>query len=77
MEITEQTVEAALEKQQAIMEKLGEAYSMKLDDAMGHLHNRFVTFISESKLPLPHVVIVLEILLREAVDQAMRQYVGE
>ena len=76
-EITDQDAQLAIEKQQAIMEKIGEAYIAQLDDLMGHLHNQFVAFISESKVPLPHVALVLQILQKEIVDQAMHKYLGE
>jgi hypothetical protein len=66
----------ALEKQQAVFEKLAEEYSNQLDDDMGKLHNQFVGFISASKLPLPQVALVLEVLLRETVDEAIRRYMG-
>jgi hypothetical protein len=76
MDITEQTVGMAIEKQQALLEQLSEVYSAKLDDEMGKLHNQFVAFISASKLHLPQVALVLEILLKETVDEAMRKYMG-
>lgn len=41
---------------------------------MGHLHNRFVGFISEAKLPLTHVIMVLSVLLDEAKEQARKKY---
>jgi hypothetical protein len=74
---TDEAVTEAVAKQQALMEELGKAYSAKLDEDMGKLHNQFVTFISAAKLPLPQVALVLEILLREVVDQAMSKYMGD
>jgi hypothetical protein len=66
----------ATEKQQAVIEKLREEYLSRLDDNMGQLHNQFVAYISASALPLPQVALVLEILLKETVDEAVRRYMG-
>lgn len=44
-------------------------------EMMGHLHNRFVAFISESKLPIPMVITVLQLLLHESVDMAVEKYI--
>jgi hypothetical protein len=41
---------------------------------MALLHNRFVAFIAESRLPLPQVLLVLEMLITETIDQAKRKY---
>lgn len=57
-----------------IVEKILESKGRQMEDEMGQLHNRFVAFISESKLPLPMVVLVLEMLLAEATDQALVKY---
>ena len=69
-------VQEKLAKQQALIDKVGEEYLSRLDDEMGRLHNQFVAFISATKVPLPHVVMVLQILLRETTDEAMRRYLG-
>ena len=45
-------------------------------EMMGNLHNRFVGFISEAKLPITHVITVLQLLLTEAVEMANQKYVG-
>lgn len=66
-----------LDKQKIIMEELNSAYLNALDTEMGQLHNQFVAFISASKLPLPQVSLVLEILLRETIDHAIQKYIGE
>jgi hypothetical protein len=50
---------------------------ISITDSMGLLHNTFVSFITEAKLPLPNVIVVLELLLKEAIDQAMHAYIGE
>jgi hypothetical protein len=41
---------------------------------MGHLHNRFVSYISEAKLPLYMVISVLNLLLKEALEMAEAKY---
>ena len=64
------------EKKQAVLEAMAKQYAEQLDNDMGQLHNQFVGFISASKLPLPQVALVLEILLRETVDEAMKRYLG-
>lgn len=72
----EEVQKGLLEKQEIIMKELSTAYLNSLDTEMGKLHNQFVAFISSSKLPLPQVALVLEILLRETVDHAMKKYIG-
>jgi len=44
-------------------------------EMMGHLHNRFVAFISESKLPIPMVITVLQLLLHESIEMAIQKYI--
>jgi len=61
----------------AALERVRLVYENHLTDEMGILHNRFVAFISESRLPLPHVLLVLEMLISETIDQAQKKYVGE
>ena len=50
-------------------------YNTALDQQMEFLHNKFVAYISESKLPVMQVIMVLQILLRESTDMAMQKYV--
>ena len=45
-----------------------------LNDRMGHLHNRMVAFVAESRLPITHVITVLQILLSEATEQAKQKF---
>ena len=73
---TEADVAAALEKKAAVAQALSEEYAAQLDERMGHLHNQFVAFVATSQLPLPHVLLVLEILVSETVAQAKAKYVG-
>ena len=76
IEVTEQNAELAVERQTQLLQHLGEAYSDRLDEQMGQLHNQFVTFISAARLPLPQVLLVLEILVNETVAQATERYLG-
>lgn len=73
---TEADVAAALEKKAAVAQALGDEYSAQLDERMGHLHNQFVAFVAASELPLPQVLLVLEILVAETVAQATAKYMG-
>ena len=61
---------------QELMQKVSGLYDKKLDDEMGKLHNQFVGFISAAELPIPQVLLVLEMLKKETVDQAYRKYLG-
>lgn len=63
-------------QREALLQQLGEAYHQFLDDNMGLLHNQFVGFIAESRLPLPQVTLVLEMLLLEVKLQARKKYLG-
>jgi hypothetical protein len=65
------------EEEAAVLAKLRLVYEKHLDDEMGLLHNRFVAFISESRLPLPQVLLVLEMLVAETKYQAMKKYLGK
>lgn len=59
---------------EAAMEHLRGAYEDHLNDSMALLHNRFVAFIGESRLPLPQVLLVLQMLVAETIDQAKQKY---
>ena len=54
-----------------------ENYNTAIDQQMEHLHNRFVAYISEAKLPVMQVIMVLQILLSEAVEMATKKYVKD
>jgi hypothetical protein len=58
------------------LNELCQAYETHLDDTMGTLHNRFVAFIAESRLPLPQVLLVLKMVESEVVAQAQKKYMG-
>jgi len=63
-----------VEQHEAAIAQLRMAYEDHLEESMAHLHNRFVAFIAESRLPLPQVLLVLEMLVVETVVQAKRKY---
>ena len=43
-------------------------------DQMAMLHNKFVAYISESKLPVEDVIVILNVLLDEAIEQIRKGY---
>jgi hypothetical protein len=59
-----------------IVEMILKNYEDKNSETMGNLHNRFVGFISEAKLPITHVITVLQLLLTEAVEMANQKFIG-
>lgn len=69
-EVNKAQIKALLLKQAELL------YSKQLNDEMGNLHNRFVAFISEAKIPLPQVFVVLDILKAECLELAQKQYLG-
>lgn len=76
-ESTEEQVQELKKKQEAALKELSKVYDQKIEDDMGKLHNQIVGFISTSGIPLPHVVMVLEMLKREAVNLAFKKYLEE
>jgi len=65
------------EQEKAIaLAKLKIVYEEHLNDEMANLHNRFVAFISESRLPLPQALMVIKMLEAEIMDQARLKYMG-
>lgn len=69
-------IQAELEKTAALTHALRAEYEAGLSDEMGKLHNQFVAFIAGAQIPLPQVLLVLELLKRETLDQAYRDYLG-
>jgi len=61
----------------AAVAHLRSVYEDYLNESMALLHNRFVAFIAESRLPLPQVKLVLDILVAETINQAKVKYLGE
>ena len=59
---------------EAAVAHLRSVYEDHLEQNMALLHNRFVAFIAESRLPLPQVLLVLEMLLDETITQAKTKY---
>ena len=62
------------EKRKALQEELAKAYDAQLDETINHTYNRFVSYIANSELPLTHVLMVLEMLKKELMDQAIAGY---
>jgi len=75
METTDEDARQALDRQTELLQHLGESYNAQLDDEMGQLHNQFVVYIAAAHLPLPQVLLVLEILVNETIAQAKAKYV--
>ncbi len=51
-------------------------YQQYITDKTGELHNKLVAFVSESKIPLIQVLLVLELLLDEVKVQLRKQHLG-
>lgn len=66
-----------VENHEAAVAHLREVYEDYLNESMAQLHNRFVAFIAESRLPIPQVLLVLHMLIAETTDQAKKKYLGE
>lgn len=64
------------EEKAVALDKIRHAYEAHLTDEMGNLHNRFVAFIAESRLPLPQALLVIKMLEVEVMDQARKKYMG-
>ena len=59
-----------------IVNRIIEENHAQMVERMGHLHNRFVGYIAEAKLPVNEVITVLAILHKEAVEMASKKYAG-
>ena len=46
-------------------------------ELMEKLNNQIVSFVSQSKLPLPNALMVLKLVESELVAQARKKYLGE
>jgi hypothetical protein len=68
---------SAEERQREALRLFAGEYELALSDRMGSLHNQFVAFISASQIPLPQVLVVLEMLRLETLDQARQMYLKE
>lgn len=69
-------VKAAKPVPSEIVERIVAQYEQQAEDRMGHLHNQFVAFIAAAQVPMPQVVLVLQMLLHEATTQALTKYLG-
>ena len=65
------------DKAAALLKQFEAQFDETLNDRMGHLHNQIVGFVSESRLPITHVITVLQMLLSEANEQAFKKFVKE
>jgi hypothetical protein len=68
--------EQAKVRQKELVVGLRESYDALLDEQMGLLYNQFVAFIAAAELPLPEVLMVLEIISHETINQARLKYMG-
>lgn len=75
-EVTEPDPVGTLKLRQDALDQVRKIYEEHLTDEMGKLHNQFVAFVSESRLPLPQVLIVLEMLKAETIEIARQKYMG-
>ena len=57
-------------------QELEKQYNQYIAEATGELHNKLVAFVSESKIPLVQVLLVLTILLDEVKEQLKKQHLG-
>jgi len=60
-----------------LLKQFESQFDETLNERMGHLHNRMVAFVAESRLPITHVITVLQMLLTEATDQALKKFMKE
>lgn len=58
-----------------IVKMIIDNYNIMIDQQMELLHNRIAAYVSEAKLPVMQVIMVLQILLGEAVEMATTKYV--
>lgn len=58
-------------------QELEKRYNLYIAEQAGALHNKLVAFVSESKIPLVQVLLVLEILLDEVKEQLKKMHLGE
>lgn len=57
-------------------QELEKQYNQYITDKAGELHNKMVAFVSESKIPLIQVLLVLTMLLDEVKEQLRKQHLG-
>ena len=64
-------------KEAEALTRLQKIYSQQVNDETGFLHNKIVAFISEARLPLTHVITVLDMVREEAIELARQKYFKE
>ena len=52
-------------------------YNKRMEKAAGLLRNKFISYISESKLPLSLVLLVFSLLTKELEEECQKKYLGE
>ena len=62
------------DKAAALLRQFEIQFDETLNDRMGFLHNQMVGFVAESRLPITHVITVLQMLLSEATEQAKQKF---
>jgi hypothetical protein len=75
-ELGDAMTKGAIAQRGEFMQTLDAEYEAHLDVEMEHLHNQFVSFISSAHIPLPHVMVVLEMLRLETLEQIAKKYLG-
>jgi hypothetical protein len=48
-------------------------HEANLDDLTGRLYNQIIAFTSEAKIPLYHMLVVIEIVKSEVVEQIRKK----
>lgn len=62
---------------QVTVARANKRQEQKLAEQMGNVHNAIVALLSESKLPITHINLVLDFVKASALEQAKKFYVGE
>jgi len=57
--------------------ELGTRYNEYINDQAGMLNNKIIALVSESKIPLIQVMLVLELLLENCKRQCFQKYLGK
>lgn len=68
------SMEETQKRQAEYVARLREEYEQNIADEMGQLYNQIVVFVSAAKIPLPHIITVLDILREDALEQAKLMY---
>jgi len=57
----------------AAIKAILDEHEEEVNTATGKLYNRFVAYIAEAKVPLYHVMVVLDILKAEVTEQIRKK----